>query len=358
MKRLECLDGLRGVLAVYVMLSHMAPFAAIPAWIARPLSHGGAAVDVFFILSGLVIVRSLEGFGYRARPFLTARVVRLVPAYLPVLALAMAVQVLPITFEQMPWIATGSPAREIWSDGWPRHWLAYALTHLTMTHGLIPNGVLPDAWVGFLGAAWSLSTECQFYLLALLVIPRCGLSPVPWLGLGLLGLGWQALAPEAWHFSRAFLPNKAFYFALGIASAAGGPRYGATLVAVLGLCWVQGGIGKLIAPLLWTLCLAAQHQPDRPGLAQAAAVLRAPMLQRLGALSYAIYLANEPVQKWLGVTLARLAGEDPLLFTILWVPGAIGLPLLLAVWVHHRIEMPAMRWARARRADPARPLRI
>ena len=56
MKRLECLDGLRGALAIYVMLGHMAPFATMPAWLQRALSHGGAAVDVFFILSGFVII--------------------------------------------------------------------------------------------------------------------------------------------------------------------------------------------------------------------------------------------------------------------------------------------------------------
>ena len=38
-----------------------------------------------------------------------------------------------------------------------------------MTHGLFPDGGLPDVWVSFLGAAWSLSTEWQFYLLALLL---------------------------------------------------------------------------------------------------------------------------------------------------------------------------------------------
>ena len=87
MKRLECLDGLRGVLALYVLLTHMAPFAAVPAWIVLLLSHGEAAVDVFFVLSGLVIVRSLEHYNYRARPFLIARVARIFPVFLPVFAL-------------------------------------------------------------------------------------------------------------------------------------------------------------------------------------------------------------------------------------------------------------------------------
>ena len=62
MRRLECLDGLRGVLACYVMLSHTLPFAPLPAWLLWLFQHGGAGVDVFFILSGLVIVQSLAGF--------------------------------------------------------------------------------------------------------------------------------------------------------------------------------------------------------------------------------------------------------------------------------------------------------
>ena len=67
-----------------------------------------------------------------------------------------------------------SPARFIWSGGWPNDWGLFIAAHLTMTHGLFPDGVLPDVWVGFLGAAWSLSTEWQFYLLALLIGPPPG----------------------------------------------------------------------------------------------------------------------------------------------------------------------------------------
>ena len=58
MKQLQCLDGLRGVLAVYVLLGHMAPFAALADW-SRPGLAWRAAVEVFFVLSGLVITQSL-----------------------------------------------------------------------------------------------------------------------------------------------------------------------------------------------------------------------------------------------------------------------------------------------------------
>jgi len=114
MKRLECLDGLRGVLAMYVTLGHMAPFALLPFWLQAGISHGGAAVDVFFILSGLVISQSLERFQGNGRRFLCARVIRLYPVYLPVLVLAVAVQALPCGFAQMPWISSMCGCLRLW----------------------------------------------------------------------------------------------------------------------------------------------------------------------------------------------------------------------------------------------------
>src|SRR5487761_2522601 len=144
MKRLECLDGLRGVLAIYVLLGPMAPSAAAPRWIAQALSHGGAAVDVFFMLSGLVIFRSL--------PFLVARIARIFPVYLTMLAVALCVQALPVDFARLPWVGPDSPARDIWSSGWPAHWPAEIVLHLGMLHGVLPDGVLPGVWVSFLGS--------------------------------------------------------------------------------------------------------------------------------------------------------------------------------------------------------------
>ncbi|MBV8615897.1 MAG: acyltransferase [Acetobacteraceae bacterium] len=361
MRRLECLDGLRGLLATYVLVSHMAAFTVLPAWLTAPFTHGGAAVDVFFILSGTVILRSLEGIGFDRGRFLAARAARIMPAFLVVFALAVAVQPLPTALAWMPWVAPDDAGRSMWSTGWPRSWAAEIGAHLTMLHGLLPEGVLPGAWVSFLGAAWSLSTEAQFYGVMALAAPalrRRRTMERLFLGLAAAGLAWKWIGPEQWQFSRAFLPNKAQYFALGMASAAwladtragAGRRFALVWCATLALCAVQGGLDKLGAPLVWTLCLAAQRGlgagQERRGLGWLATLLRAPPLLRLGALSYCIYLVNEPVQKLLSLILALVVRGDGLLFTALWVPCAILLPLLMARLLHARVEQPASRAAR------------
>jgi peptidoglycan/LPS O-acetylase OafA/YrhL len=372
MRRLVCLDGLRGALATYVMLSHTLPFAPTPGWLHWLFQHGGAGVDVFFILSGLVIVQSLDSFGYRALPFLIARVARIYPVFLVVFAFAVAVQPLQTGFEQMAWIGPDSPARSIWSGGWPQDWGGFIATHMTMTHGLFPNGVLPNVWVGFLGAAWSLSTEWQFYLLALLIGARLGPRRMAWLFLAMsaASIAWHAMVPESWQFSRAFLPNKAQYFALGVVSAIvvrdgpkGLPAYLVVLTTTLALCAEQGGIDKLLPPAIWTACLAAQvfspsSSPRKRGpsgwipafagmtMGVLAAVLQSRPMVWLGAVSYCIYLVNEPVQKLLGVTLAMVVQGNAALFTMIWIPGAVVLPVLVSWWLHEWVELPAQRYGR------------
>ena len=353
MKRLECLDGLRGVLAVYVMISHMAAFAFLPDWLALLMSHGGAAVDVFFMLSGLVILRSLESCRFAARPFLISRAARIFPVFLVMIVIALAVQPLRVPFEMMPWIDPDSLARRLWPETWPDTWIVDLAAHLTMTHGLFPNGVLPYVWISFLGPAWSLSTEWQFYVLALLLgRTRIGVArlAVMFLLLAAAGLVWDANAPEAWRFSRAFLPNKAHYFAVGIASAAWVDRrswgsYVLVLSATLGLCAATGDPGKLLPPLIWTVCLAAQLKPG--WLSVAAAPLRWRTVQWLGAVSFPIYLANEPIQQVVCFALAHIAAGDVALFRIMWLPAAVLAPIGVAAVVHRYVEIPALRWGRA-----------
>jgi peptidoglycan/LPS O-acetylase OafA/YrhL len=385
MKRLECFDGLRGLLAIYVLLGHMAPFAVLPDRLQDLLSHGGAAVDVFFVLSGLVITQSLLHTGGQAKPFLIARAARIFPVFLVVFSLAVAVEPWSCGFDHMPWIDDGNAARTICVMAWPHYWLPELAAHLTMTHGLFPNAVLKDVWVSFLGSAWSLSTEWQFYLLALGVIgglrqagrlrrrqqaPAVALHPhaLCWVLLivAVAGVVWSLAAPLDWQFSRAFLPNKAHFFALGVASVAvvrqeAGARwrYAAVLVTSLAICATHETLGKILPPLVWTACLAIQLLPHRRGTADLGWVLRNPAARYLGAISYCLYLVNEPIHKLIVAALSFVADADAMLFTVLWVPASVGLPVLASIWLHVRIETPALQWGRstARRLTVERGLR-
>jgi peptidoglycan/LPS O-acetylase OafA/YrhL len=350
MKRLVCLDGVRGLLAVYVLVSHMAPFAVLPGWVQSLVSHGGAAVDLFFILSGLVIAASLERFRGQAGPFLLARVARIFPVFLPVFAASSMLQAWPCGFDHMPWIGPAGAARSICGAYWPPTWVAEIAAHLTMTHGLFPNAVLPDVWVSFLGAAWSLATEWQFYLLAVLVAAGNGRLVRVLLVLALAGVAWR-LAPEAWQFSRAFLPNKAHLFALGVASGAlvrrqpgALRRYGVVLAITMAICATQPPIGRVLPPLAWTLCLLVETHERIPGLRQANRLIRSRVMAYLGAISYCVYLVNEPIHKLIGLILGPLAGGNAALFTLAWIPLAILLPLGVAGWLHRHLELPALRW--------------
>ncbi len=364
-RRLECLDGLRGVLALYVLVSHMAAFTLLPAWLRLVFAHGEAAVDLFFVLSGMVIVRSLESFDYDRVRFLLARAIRTMPAFLAVFLVAVAVQPLPDALPWMPWVAADDPGRAVWSTGWPDQWLAEIGMHLTMTHGLMPHAMLPNAWISFLGCAWSLSTEWQFYAVIASLTPvlqafhspakSLGTAARLFLAVSLAAVLWSRVGPADWQFSKAFLPNKAQYFALGIASAAwcldpaahASQRFLGVLVAALALCLLQGGAGKLAVPVVWTACLLAQRGASPAPLGWLAAVLRTRPLLVAGAASYSIYLANEPVQKVLGLVLARWAAGDGWLFTAVWVPGGILLPLGAAWLLHLYVETPALRAGRA-----------
>ncbi len=65
------------------------------------------------------------------------------------------------------------------------------------------------------------------------------------------------------------------------------------------------------------------------------------------ATEYRIYLINEPAQKLLALALAPLARGHGGLFTAIWVPSAILVPLALAWVLHRQVEQPAVRAGRA-----------
>jgi peptidoglycan/LPS O-acetylase OafA/YrhL len=166
------------------------------------------------------------------------------------------------------------------------------------------------------------------------------------------------MGPAEWQFSRAFLPNQAHYFALGVVSVRvvrrqrwAATAYTAVLCMALAVAATTqgttvGAMEKMLPPLAWTACLLMQANPSLRLLQIGRQALGSPVCLWLGALSYCIYLVNEPIHKVIGWALATASHGDGAIFTLVWVPGAIALPILVSAGLHRWVEQPALAWAR------------
>ena len=165
MKRLPQLDGIRGVAIFMVLVWHLVcgPLGAA----GSVLRLGASGVDVFFVLSGMLIAGIL--LDHRAassyfRVFYLRRICRILPLYVVVLALFAALS------------SGGARWRWLFADALPL-W-----TYATFTQNIYMG--LHHTWGAHpLAPTWSLSVEEQFYLLAPFVIrfaPRavigCGVA--------------------------------------------------------------------------------------------------------------------------------------------------------------------------------------
>jgi peptidoglycan/LPS O-acetylase OafA/YrhL len=143
-RRLDHIDGLRGLAAVLVVLAHWGEFIsyrAVPPALSRGLEYisldwfsaGRAGVVAFFCVSGFVIPFSFKG-GFPLRTFLVSRFFRLYPAYW--IAMAIAILVLPLI-------------------GYKTNWWTVAINTTMFTKFLGQPYVL--------GVAWTLTIELMFY---------------------------------------------------------------------------------------------------------------------------------------------------------------------------------------------------
>lgn len=221
--RIDCLDGLRGLASLWVMIGHA---LLLTGWRLPVLSEPDLGVDLFIMLSGFLMV-----FHYQLRAgkepwelsstwgsFWVRRVLRIAPLYY--LLLAIAFMLGPWLFESRIVIDTfldrtpQSPARFL-DNG-----LTNGLMHVSFLFGLSPEYAyrtpLPD---------WSIGLEMQFYAafpFIMLLLKRCG-----WLK-GALFTAVIAIAIVSTvtlvgvHFPMpAFLPLKMHIFLCGMLLALG-----------------------------------------------------------------------------------------------------------------------------------------
>jgi len=349
------LDLLRAGAILTVMLYHLASHGFALAGFGR---HGWLGVDLFFVLSGYLIGwQVLRQYATGGRPdwqaFLLGRTLRVLPAYLAVLGLYLA---LPAWRE---------------AERLPPLW-----QFLTFTVNLFPDWAHARAY----SHAWSLCVEEHFYWLlppvVTLLARRPGIMRVVSAaaalfigGMLLRDLAWQhAVAPylgPGGDAGRAMLGyveaiydptwNRLDGLLAGVLLAALRafrpvwwtgllnrgwlllPAGAALVAAALGLDPLSrlGAIVQFPLAALGFACLLPAMLSRRLPFARVAL----PGVRTLALLAYSLYLTHRQVYAWLDERLGAMPADAPLAAFCLYNLGALAVAALL-YWT---VERPALR---------------
>lgn len=347
---LPLIQVLRALAAVMVAAGHaqfevagLAARAGQPftpaAWLPWP-----AGVDVFFVISGFIIVHAAAPLHGRANPqklFLAHRIARVVPLY---------------------WLATTLYLALAWARPGLLGAGAEGPAYLAASYLFWPMARADGAVQPLYSLGWTLNYEMAFYALFALVLPlgrRGAVLGVLALLAGLVVLGRMAgtLPVPVAFWSDPIVLEFACGAALALARQEGlrlpGPACLALAVAGLALLWLSGEAPALPRCLAWggpatLLVAAASLGPSRE------AGRRLGPAVALGDASYALYLAHPFVLRGARVIaeaagLAAPVGPGPLAILMLILAS------LAAILLHRIVERPLTRAARARIATAPRP---
>lgn len=339
MQDVKSLTALRGIAALWIVLHHFWPQTDSPT--PYLIAKGYLAVDLFFILSGVVLyivyAQSFAQGQFSWRSFAVKRFARLYPVHL--VTLCVAVVILSI-----------GPSLGVQGRALPYDFGQMIALHLSLLHawGITETG-------GLNYPSWSLSAEALAYLLfPLLCALALRLRPMVLLNFATLSLvAIYIFIPMAWPdqtFTRLendwgvirILPE----FLLGMSVARviktpvkfRQPRPKSAPLIGLSLAMITLGLGTdldILCVFGFATGLAGCLVRD-PGAH--------PALTILGTMSYSLYMSHALVQI-VGFKLIEVAGgytdsEVPLLFLV----PMLGAALLVAAALYHGVERPARDW--------------
>jgi peptidoglycan/LPS O-acetylase OafA/YrhL len=357
--RVPELDGVRAIAVLGVLVCHV--FTVAPSHARMPtglpkivdvvFAHGWLGVDLFFVLSGLLITSILLGskrqsVGAYYGHFYERRALRILPLYLVLLAI-LALAYIPLTGPGFLYLS-----------------LAFAANLAPVFHVDVPNGA---------GPLWSLAVEEQFYLLwpvLVLLLSRRALAAVLFALLVFEPLGrfwfpggeftWlrcDGLAAGAllalWFSSPHRTPRRDTLLALGLIGVA-------AVLVVVGIPFggLQPGPVSTSLRIPEAVALFAAlvvFAVSRTG-ASATALLRTPFAILTAEYSYCLYLIHVPLLDGYQTAVQRFAPGLPHALGFLGtnlVRGAVVLAVAYALAAVSRryLELPFLRMRRpARRA--------
>lgn len=349
--RLQSVQALRGVAALLVMLYHTGTLYAVHTgqvlW-QNAFRTGFAGVDVFFVLSGVVICCAhAEDIGrpQRALCFVVRRSFRLLPVY---------------------WLVV---AMKVLKDG-----VSVPLATLLSAFLLVPVAR------PYITVAWTLSYELLFYalFLACILLPWKRVAALPLVALvvlPLLPLEGPADNPALQQAARFLFNGHWLEFAFGVLVYGLLRRFGAPSAAVSAMLAVAGVLAfgtaaavgtRMSQSLIGQFGLSAHEVAELQGnvvleqavycfgLPAAVAILGLMARERhgrlrlpwqagltwIGDISYSLYLTHGfVINALLGIGWARdWIVRQPLLLVVVWAAA-----LLLASILYRTVEMPALR---------------
>lgn len=360
---LPALDALRFLAALLVVAFHCLYYFglqdAAAGGPAALLAGGWIGVDIFFVISGLVVTMAALRVRERSpqqpvREFLTHRLVRIVPLYLVTcVAYLLLVDAGPVS---------GADA------------LRQIASHLSFTHNL-----WPDTSTSINPPSWSLANEMQLYLLLILLLPwLASWRPRTVLFLAFaVALAYRALVfvwvdPQAADHAAALqhysyvTPGMVDSFGAGVAMAlwlVSAPTREASSrtarLAWVGVALLAGVLCLYVAASATAAVLDGSiwQQPARaiplrtliavPAAIVVLALVRTSLgarpgnhaaMRHAGDLSYGIYLWHATA-----IVLAARHVEGP---AGLRIAVAVALTLILSELTWRLVERPAMRWLR------------
>ncbi len=362
MHHLPGLDLLRAIAIVWVMLFHsflVGGLGADFAWLSR---FGWAGVDIFFVLSGLLIgSQVLQQLQRSSTVSLAAFYARRAWRILPAFAVVLAIYVFFPALREVPGL---------------QPWWQFA----TFTMNLLIDYERNPAF----SHAWSLCVEEHFYLVFPLLalgfsrrasVPRfvalC--AAVVLLGIALRGAAWLHFAaidpPRNWFIEEIYYPTwmRLDGLLMGLMLAclrvyrpqrwerlqehANGWLLGGVMVCALAFWLFRERTGLLANTLGWPMLSFGLGLLVFAGAGRRSLIGRwqVPGMAWLAAISYSLYLSHKIALHLVHVALApSLQGSRVLVFL-----SYVVAVLLFGALLHYAVERPFLRWRDRRQGASA-----
>lgn len=349
--RYHSLDAWRGLACLMVVVFHSTEHTAAAATglfagLIAIVERLWIGVPLFFVISGYCISATADSSrrkGHGSGEYFARRLRRIFPPYL--IFLAITIPVIGVCELAVPGLfdAGVHPIRSPWMlNGW--EWLGT----LTLTGGWLHHLVgTPTPF--FLGHAWTLGYEEQFYAvtgLLLMLCPRRFFA-----GIVAVTLAVIALKATSYGLSGFFFDGLWFYFAAGIlvygTVVYGKPqhRWLASIPLLLGIALSLRNFGLLaeresngaqmsLAAYGFALAILWLHRYD----ARIAAARFVAPLNYCGLRCYSLYLVHWPICKGVSHALDMAGFADPASTVLVTIPICLVLTVLAGSAFFHLVE--------------------